>query len=377
MPEVRGVPQVRVLHMADMHLEWPFTGLGARGRLRREELKTVFAGIIDLAVRESVQVLLIAGDLLEQQYATRGTARFLDQQFRRIPDTHVFISPGNHDPYLPGDLYETYGWAENIHIFGPEPERIDIAGLPVSVLGWGFPAWEVRQWQLGRVPAGDPGRINLAVIHGGEGVYHPFGAAELAALQCDYVALGHIHRRGVVLEEVGRVLAQYPGSPEGLGFGEPGEHGVLLGNVGKDSTRMAFVPTSARRYETIAVDVSDAAATDDLVAAIRRVAPADERRQHCYRLELTGSVDPDLTVDANLLEEWLREEFYLLQVSDRTQPDYDLAALSAERSVRGAFVRRLLEQEALESGEDGRRRIRRALALGLAAFSERGGRRAT
>lgn len=360
--------------MADMHLEWPFAGLGmdqAAGRLRREELKAVFEGIIDLALREEVQVLLIAGDLLEHLHATRGTAQFLDRQFRRIPRTRIFISPGNHDPFLPNSYYQTYPWAENVHIFGPEPERVDPPDLPVSVVGWGFPAWEVDQWQMGTIPPLDPGRINLAVFHGGEGSYHPFRPADLAALAArgiDYIALGHIHQGGVMLQQRGRVIARYSGSPEALSFGEPGEHGVFLGEVSKEETRLTFVPTGRRRYISREVPVDGAVSVEDVIERILAVDEPEARRQHCYRLTLTGAVDPGLKLDLAVLREKTAGAFFHVKLLDETRPDWDLEALAREKSARGLFVRRMTALAEAEPDPVKRRRLLRALDLGLTAF---------
>lgn len=373
------VPAIKILHMADMHLEWPFAGMGmdrTRGRLRREELKKVFAGIIDLAEQEEVQVLLIAGDLLEHQHATRGTAQFLDRQFRRIPGTRIFISPGNHDPFLPNSYYQTYPWSENVHIFGPEPERVDLPDLPVSVLGWGFPAWEVGEWRLASVPALDPQRINLAVFHGGEGAYHPFRPADLAGLAAhgvDYIALGHIHQGGVLLEQGGRVVARYSGSPEALSFGEPGEHGVFLGTVSKEESRVAFRPTGLRRYISREVPVDGAVSLEDVVARILAVDDSAARQQHCYRLTLTGTVDPGLAVDLALLREMVQGEFYHVKLLDETRPDWDLDALAEERSARGLFVQQMRAMAQAEADPAVRRRVLRALDLGLQALAGKEG----
>lgn len=372
------MPEVRILHAADLHLDWPFTGLGAgetKSRLRREELKAVLASIIDLAIREQAEVVLLAGDLFEHAYATRGTMQFMDEQFGRLRDVPVFISPGNHDPYVTGSYYETFPWAPNVHIFGPEPERVDLKGLPVTVRGWGFPAWEVRECQLRRFPPPDPQRINLVVVHGGDGAYHPMAPQDLAGLGADYIALGHIHKEGVVLEQAGRVIARYSGSPEALGFGEPGEHGVILGTVGKEYSRLNFVPVGRRRYLTANVDVTGAVSLEELAAAIRRVASPADRQQHGYRLTLTGAVDPGLRVDIPVLQEQLSAEFFVLKLADGTAPDVDLELIARERSARGLFVQRLLAMEQAETDPARRRVVRRALAHGLAAFAGKGGAR--
>jgi exonuclease SbcD len=361
------VRAVQILHMADMHLDWPFAGLGERAKPRRAELRDRFVQIIDLAITHHVEVMLIAGDLFEHQHVGTGTIQFLAAQFRRIPQVQIFLSPGNHDPYLPTSYYATYPWPENLHIFGPEIDRVDLPDLPVSVYGWGFGAWEVPHYQLGGLRIGDSDRINLLVTHGGDPFYHPFKPSDLEAIGADYAALGHIHKPGVVLQQGGRVIAQYSGSPEALGFGEPGDHGVLVGSISKNETRLSFHSTAYRRCVSVEIDLSGVETTDQISQLLLRVEEAD-RRRHAYRITLTGEIDSALALDLSLLQSRLVPHFYFLKLIDRTRPAYDLGRIAAERSARGLFVQRLLAMEGEEQDEAGQLRIRRALALGLSAF---------
>jgi len=366
---------VKLLHMADMHLEWPFTGMGLdshRGRLRREELKEVFTAIVDLALAEGVQVFLIAGDLFEHQHLTRTTVRFLEQQFQRLAGVHIFISPGNHDPALPESYYRSYPWPENVHVFGRQVERIDLDDLGASVYGWGFGAWEEHENHLEGLRVADPWRINLVVVHGGQAPYHPFRPADLAAIGADYIALGHIHKQGVVLEEQGRVIARYPGSPEALSFGEPGQHGVYLGTVDKQANALRFVPTGRREFITRDLPVDGLSTPEAVMEAVLACGEAEARQRHCYRVNLVGRRDPELALDLPVLEERLQPQFFLLRLIDQTEPDWDLAAIARERSARGLFVQRLLAM-AEEAPAPEQERIRRALQLGLNAFQEQGG----
>jgi len=377
--EVMGLIGVRVLHTADLHLESPFAWSGAdrqRGKLRRAELKETFSAIIDLADKEQVQVLLIAGDLFEHQHATRATAQFLDGQFRRIPDTRIFISPGNHDPYLATSLYATYSWPAHVHIFGPRVERVDLPDLPVSIYGWGFPDWEVPGYALTGLQVDDPSRINLVVVHGGEGAYNPFRPADLARFSADYIALGHIHKEGIILSAPGgRVLARYCGSPEPLSFGETGRHGVFVGTISKESTQVDFVPTGQRQYFTHSVDATGALSTEDVARLVTEVDSADSRRENCYRVTLTGSVDPELIIDLPVLQDRLASQFYLLKLEDATTAGFDLDRLAGERTARGLFVQHLLAMEQAETDFTAQQRIRRALSVGLQALEPKGGAR--
>lgn len=348
------------------------------GRQRRDDLKQVLRHIVGLARREQADLLLVAGDLFEQRCASKGTIKYIDDLFRSIPDVRVFIAPGNHDPLVEGSYYFTYNWAPNVHIFGPRWEAVDLPDLGCTVHGLGFDAWEIDRWRPAAERARDPERVNIAVIHGsdlgsvpGESApYHPFTARDLANLGMDYVALGHYHRPSTV-SEGGRLLGRYPGSPEPLSFGEPGQHGVLLGYVGKQGARLETVPTSLREYITLEADCCGCVSTEDVMAVISELDGQRQRGENLYRVTLTGTVDQQLHIDCTYLSERLQREFYLLRLIDQTQPDYDLERLAEEHSARGLFVQRLLQRE-LDCREPSERElVRRALYLGLAAFEGR------
>lgn len=373
--------EVKVLHTADLHLDYPFSGLGVDGQVgreRRQELKQVAEGIVALARRERVDLLLIAGDLLEQRWTNKGTVKFVDDLFRTIPQVRVFIAPGNHDPLVAGSYYQTYRWAPNVHIFGPRWSAVDLPDLGCTVYGFGFDAYEISAFRPAGQRAAEPDRINIAVLHGSDvsnvpsGVepYHPFTAADLSALGMDYVALGHYHAARPV-SDGNRLLGRYSGSPEALGFGETGRHGVLLGGVAKGVSRLEFVPTGLREYISRDVDCSGAISPEDVMRALVECDDSNARQRNLYHIALKGVVDPELRIETAYLAERLRSDFYYLRLSDRTQPDYDLQRLLEERSARGLFVRRLLEREEEARDQQERDVVRRALYLGLAAFEGR------
>lgn len=38
-------------------------------------------------------------DLYEQKYIRKSTIGYINNLFKEIPNTQIFISPGNHDPF--------------------------------------------------------------------------------------------------------------------------------------------------------------------------------------------------------------------------------------------------------------------------------------
>ncbi len=387
---------IKILHLADMHLDTAFSGLGldpAAARDRTEELKDTFRRIVEMAAQEQVSVLLVAGDLLEQKSVRKGTVKFVCDLLASLPEIRVFIAPGNHDAATETSFYRTHAWPTNVHIFGPawEAVRLDddnrpegCPALPVTVYGYGFDRFEVSGHLLRDLKVDDPSRINLVVVHGsdvtglpaGKSPYLPLTPEEVLATGADYVALGHFHKARVVAAVPGpggqqRVVAQYPGSPESLDFGQTGAHGVAVGEVGKGASRLELRPVGRREHVSLEVAITGAVSPEDVMARVLQAVPEQERRRHLYRIQLTGAVDPSLDVDVAQLQRRLAGEFHVLRLSSAAYPEHDLDRLAREQTARGVFVRRLLAK--LEATQDPAEQARwqRVLFTGLDAFEGR------
>lgn len=369
---------VSIVHAADLHLESSFAGLPpAQAALRREDLKHTFLQIIEFAAKEKAQILLFAGDLFEHDRAGRELMHFLNSGFSRL-NARVFVSPGNHDPGLPGSPYWSFPWAENVHIFREEIEAVPLEELGCVVYGLGFAHFAVKDPLLRGFQVKDPEQINLMVLHGDDRTnplaaasssnYLPFTASDLALAGADYYALGHHHRPRVIWEEQGLVKACYAGSTEPLGFGEEGEHGVFFGTVGKEQSQLRFVRLNQRSYRTLTLRCSGEGYLEQLVELALQQIPAVERQRDLFRLIYAGEVEPALEFDRIKLEELLSPHFFHCRVENDTVSNYDLNSLDT-RTVRGMFTAKLqaLLQEA--EAEEDKELFRKTLYYGLDALN--------
>lgn len=119
---------MKFAHIADMHFDTAFTSLDNKkelGNLRRLEQRDAFRKMIEEIKQRDIPYLFISGDLYEQKYIKQTTIEYINQLFREIPQTRIFISPGNHDPYLVNSFYSKYDWEKNVHIFGNKIEKIE------------------------------------------------------------------------------------------------------------------------------------------------------------------------------------------------------------------------------------------------------------
>ena len=357
---------VRVLHAADFHLDSAFRALPEeKARQRRRESRQLMERMVDYANDHDVQLLLLAGDLFDSEDIYSQTGRELATVLSRFAG-HAVIAPGNHDSYTPHSPYALLDWPENVHIFRSEiPERIDFPQYGCTVWGAAFTGAEcsvdLSGWQ-----APEDGNVHLMVLHADlastESGYRPITPAQIAATGLDYLALGHVHSCSGLLQ-AGRTAYAYPGCPEGRGFDELGEKGVLMGTVERGAVQMEFVPLARRRYQILAVDVSEG----DAEERIRQSLPLGSREDIC-RILLTGERETPLPMERLKLQ--LADCCYHLELRDQTRPREDIWQREGEDSLRGLFLRNLKEQMAGASEEE-RQRLTEAARFGLAALENR------
>lgn len=349
-----------IIHGADFHLDAPFAALPPdKARARRAEQRELLDRLAGLAEERRADVVLLSGDLLDGGQTYQETVQALARTLGGIP-APVFIAPGNHDCYGPRSVYAGTAWPDNVHIFSTVAvEGVELPGLNCVVHGAAFTTPQADRSPLMGFAAPRDGRIHLMALHGdveGKGRYGPIALEDIAASGLTYLALGHIHACSG-LQKAGDTYWAYPGCPEGRGFDELGEKGVLLLHAQPGQVRGEFVPLCRRRYQDVRVDVTGC---DPLDAVLNALPPATE--EDIYRITLTGACTaPDLA----RLQRALAPRFYGLTVRDETRLPQDLWQRREEDSLTGLFLREM-EQLCAKRPDDPVCRL--AARFGLAAL---------
>lgn len=366
--------RVRILHLADVHLDRPFVGLPAEAaRARRRELWETFRICLQAARDEDADLVTIGGDLWEDENVTADTRKSVAHELAGL-GLPVAIICGNHDPNLPGGNYSPTDWPANVHVFArDEPSEFRFGG--VSVWGLSWTGGSLTADFLDRFRAPEDDRQHLLLLHGtahaqahfaDRGAHCPFDPARIR--QCGFALClaGHIHAG----DRSGDVV--YPGSPEQLGWGAAGRHGFALIDVGPAHVEVQLVDTATRRYQERDLDCtgasSSAAVAERLAEALSQLPEADHL---CLRVDLVGEVEPSCEVSVDELSEPHARRFAALVLRDRTRPGYDLDALARQPTVQGRFVRRLTERMEIAASEDDRAKLELALRAGLRALDGR------
>lgn len=350
---------MKFVHCADLHLDSAFSGLsdGTRAAIRQQELRRTFLSIIELA--KNADVLLIAGDLFDRNVVEPETIRVLKQGFASLGDTRVLIVTGNHDPLCENDFYRLIDFPENVHVFGTEMEKLTIADCDVFGISFGH---NVEADPLLSTALPLSGRPSVLLMHGDLGGmedYNPISRESLAASGVSYVALGHVH--SYMIEKAGKTTYAYPGCPEGRGFDETGDKGVIVGEVTEAGVTCEFVSLCQRKHHELTIDVTGLATQEEMIGAIRS---KGLNEKDLYKLILTG--ETEFSPDSDVLKSAF-DDLFFVKMYDRTKRPLDIDALAKESGVRGMFVSKMLP---VLSGDDAEQ-ARKALEIGLAALDGR------
>lgn len=373
----------RILHLADLHLDRAFAGMGCHGevaRRRRAGLREALRRAGEAAVGRGCDAVTVGGDLYEHERADLETGRFLAETFSAWRPLRVFLAPGNHDALLPDSLYARVEWPENVHLY--RSATLEPVALADGLTLWGLahldPAW--RGDPLDCRPVGGDGGVHLALFHGaemgsrpeGKSVHGPFDAERIAASGFAAALSGHYHRRRV--DAHARLL--YPGSPEPLSFDDEGDRGPVLVEVSEDGS-VKYEPLALNAWWTVtmACDLggagSFATVCDRATVTARTAAASGLPDRGMLRLDLVGDLAPEITLDVPSIEIHAREATGLaaVQVRDRTEPVLDLAVAAADPTARGAFTREVLAALSAAAGDEGEQAVLAdALRYGLQAL---------
>lgn len=361
----------KIIHAADFHLDSPFAALTSElSRQRRRECRALPSRLAKLAEQEGAELVLLSGDLFDSELTYRETLETLIDALKamRVP---VFIAPGNHDFYSARSPYAALDWPENVHIFRTNAvERVVLDELETVVYGAAFTSPVQERSLLDGFSAGgeDGAYTRVMVLHGDlagvEPRYDPLTRTQIAACGVDYLALGHTHAFSGVQHE-GNTFFAYPGCPEGRGFDETGDKGVLCGTVTRGEVALHFVPLAGRRYRILSANVTDCSPEDVLDAVL-----LPDTAQDLCRVLLTGEAD-ERGIDLAALHERFASRCFYLELRDQTRLRQDVWARAEEDSLRGLFLRDLRAQLEQTNDEAERQRITQAARFGLAALDGR------
>lgn len=332
---------MKILHTADLHLTE-----------EASERWDTLAELVNIARRQKVSALVIAGDLFDQNVEAekmRGPLRAAigGEDFQTI------ILPGNHDhkAYSSG-LY----FGENVAVINDWREPVKVG----ETIVWGLPYERLsgdrlvgRLREMGGLM--NPKADNILLFHGelldayfsrqelgdeGDQRYMPVKLSYFAPLPLKYVLAGHFHSRYAGWKLPGEGLFIYPGSPVAITRRETGRRMANLLTVGGAPEE---VPLDSFHYEALNITLDPFNAEDPRIILQDRL----EKTHPAARVLLTvqglfnGSV---LGISETELAAALREGAGSRLAGDPVEDFYDVQHV-LEDDLFKKFSSRLMETE--------------------------------
>ncbi|MCI8362311.1 MAG: DNA repair exonuclease [Clostridia bacterium] len=357
---------MKFVHIADMHFDTPFTLLSDRanlGEVRRLDQRKAFKKMIEYIKINEIPYLFIAGDLYDHEYVRQSTIDFINDCFKQIPNTIVFITPGNHDPYLKNSYYAKYNWNENVKIFTSKIEKIETKDF--DLYGYGFEDFYLKDSKIEEINIENKEKLNILITHasldGGyddQRQYNTISSSKLRNLEFNYVALGHIHKINLSNENKNII---YPGSTISLGFDELDEHGMIVGNIEKEKIQVEFIKLDDKEFKELKLDITNINQPEELLEKIQTL---ELNEKDLYKIILIGN--RNFEINAYKLYKQI-ETKNIIKIKDKTKIAYDLNKIANNITLKGIFAQEMLNQ--LNNENIDKEIIEKSIEIGIEALS--------
>lgn len=339
---------MKFVHIADVHLDIPFKTISDRadlGTKRRLEQRQALKDVIQFIKENNIEYLFISGDLYENEYIRESSIEYLNNLFKEIPNTKIYIAPGNHDPNIKNSYYNTFSWASNVKIFTNRVEKVE--NSDANIYGYGFNDFEMLENKLEEIENLDKNKINILITHGdlSESIYNPVKKADLIEKDFDYIALGHIHKRDDKTNIV------YPGSLISLGFDELGEHGIIVGEIINKELNKKFIKIDKRELIEKDLDITNIFSEEELIEKINEINIGN----NLYKINLIGERNFAVNIDLKLINE------NIIKIKNKTKLKKDIK--ENNYTLKGIFVKKLNEK--LKNNEINETEYENILEIGI------------
>jgi DNA repair exonuclease SbcCD nuclease subunit len=383
---------IKFIHAADIHLDSPLRGLesyeGAPVDSIRGATRQAFKNLVELAISEEVNFVLIAGDLYDGDWKDYNTGLFFASQMTKLREAgiSVFIVSGNHD--AASQISRQLRMPDNAKIFSAkEPETIAISGLDIAIHGQSFAKQAITEDISSGYPDAIPGHFNIGLLHtsatGREGhePYAPCTMEGLLSKGYDYWALGHVHKQ--------ETLHEYPwiifsGCIQGRHIRETGDKGCTLVSV--DDGQIIAVEhkeIDVLRWGIRSVDVSEAESVGDIVDIVSAIMTDEtaksDGRPLALRLIITGKSKAHARLIANpeqcindireVATDISNGDIWIEKIKIRTAAQIDIEEMRNRDDAVGELLRSInnlsIDQESLSNMMDEFSDLKRKLPVEL------------
>lgn len=272
----------KILHAADIHLDSPLQKLdryeNAPADRIRKASRLALENMTQLAIDQSVDLVVIAGDLYDGDWTDQNTGLAFVSQASRLVQAGIplLVIRGNHDAAnlmtsaLPLPKNPD---GSDIFLSHEEAESRFFDDLGIVVHGMSFRSRAEKRNLAAKYADPASGMFNLGLLHTGlegnsdHGNYAPCTALQLTDKGYDYWALGHIHVRQNLGIDDGPPIV-FSGNIQGRHIKEQGPKGCVIIEVdAKNQCTHKFYPLDVLRWQEQTLDIAEMSDRDEIYDA--------------------------------------------------------------------------------------------------------------
>lgn len=371
---------MRFLHTADWQMGMKANHVGDAAAKVREARLDAAQQVVSVAREHGIDFLVVAGDLFEDN----GVEGVLVQQVADIlaaVGKPVYIIPGNHDPVVPGSVWEHPVWSgvKHLHVLRQaEPVDLGEALLFPCPLSEKFSRMDPTSW----IDACGESRICIGLAHGtvedipsdDSDFPIPRNAAEERGL--DYLALGHWHSKKLYPSSDGAFRMAYSGTDEATKFGERDSGNVLIVEISERGVPPSITPvsTGTLNWEKIEKSVQT---PDDLDSLVHEIETWQDAERTLLWVVLEGLLFPEARNRLRRMEELLQARFFYGRLDDSglvPSPKDDTWIDALPAGYLRKVAQQLRDQAIAGAGDEDDAEIARLALLELYVIAEEVGR---
>ncbi len=334
---------MKIIHCADLHLDSSLKTYldDNKAKIRNNEILHSFERLTVYAKENEVDIVLIAGDLFDQEYVSKTTLELIYSFIEASSPVLYLYVPGNHDIKTKERLKDK---PSNLFVFHDEWQTLSFENVTISSRIYNTNIEE-------NMPVLTNDEFNIVMLHGDIANSNDDRYIDLNKLKnknIHYLALGHIHSfQKYKLDDLG--IVAYSGCLEGRGFDECGVKGFILLDL--EQKNISFIPFSCRTIYKIEVDISDSNNNYEMIQAIHKEV-LNITSENIVEIILKGTKALGTYISLKYIEQVLQNDFFFVKVKDETKLLLSKEEYQNDISLKGEFIRLVLNSDEISDDKE-------------------------
>ena len=297
----------------------------------------LFYELIDSCKKFKADLLLIAGNLIDNNNTQTSALQKITQAFESIPDTNIIIACGQSDALTQTSLFRQTKIPKNVFIFPSKYNALSLPNLKTTIYGYSWDKSEYEQPPF-KLKIKENDDFKILLLHcdtKGNNNKLAINSHSLINTGFNYCALG-----GSAQKESISNLIHYPGNS--MTNTPNSKKGFFMGEVENNKLKFRYIEFDKFTTETIKLKISPEMGYVEIKAKI-----LESSNNHMHKLvsvELVGTLHPQISIES--LQNELSQNFASIEIKNLTSYEYDINKLKQQNqnNIVGIYITELMKR---------------------------------